>query len=192
MILSQRTQSRKAGLNSLSSERSEAKSLRLCAFARDPDEAGHDDCVRTLCGQPHDLSLAKSAKAQSRPETISQREAKSLRLCAFARDPDEAGHDDCVRTLCGQPHDLSLAKSAKAQSRPETISQREAKSLRLCTFARDLDQAGHIACVRFLPRAGLSEPLLYNKGRDLRDIAKNLQKLLQVSKIRAIFAKIFP
>ena len=38
MILSQRTQSRKAGLNSLSSERSEAKSLRLCAFARALDE----------------------------------------------------------------------------------------------------------------------------------------------------------
>ena len=141
IYLSQRTQSRKVGLSSLSSERSEAKSLRLCAFARDPDEAGHDDCARSLCGQPNDGSLAKNAKAQSRPETISQREAKSLRLCAFARD---------------------------------------------------LDQAGHTACARFLPRAGLSAPLLYNKGRDLRDIAKNLQKLLQVSKIRAIFAKIFP
>ena len=121
IYLSQRTQSRKVGLSSLSSERSEAKSLRLCAFARALDErpaiAAREPCAASLM-------IYLSQRTQRRKAGLSslsseRSEAKSLRLCAFARDPDEAGHDDCVRTLCGQPHDLSLAKSAKAQSRPD-------------------------------------------------------------------------
>ena len=81
----------------------------LCAFAPLREILIDQPCVaraRSCPGQPNVSCLAKSAKAQSRPESQGERsEAKSLRLCASARDLYEASRDSRASQV-----DFSLAE----------------------------------------------------------------------------------